>query len=57
MGLYRVFDAFEANGVIHKTGSSVDVHRLTLCCRGVIQRFSFFWPEGGYLRAFSYTIP
>ena len=34
MGLYSVFDVFEAKGVIHETGSSVDVHRLTLCCKG-----------------------
>ena len=55
MWLYSVFDVFDAKGVIHETGNSVDVHRLTLCLqgglynvfhsfgrRGVIQRISFF---------------
>ena len=45
MGLYSVFDVFEVEEVIHETGSSVDVHRKALCCKGAIQRFSFFWSE------------
>ena len=53
MGLYSVLDAFEAKRAIHETGSSVDVHKLTLCCKGGYTTFFLlFWSEGGYLRAF-----
>ena len=58
MGLYSVFDVFEAKGVIHETGSSVDAHRLTLCCKGggVIQRFSFFSQRGVISELLGYFI-
>ena len=61
MGLYSIFDVFEAEGVIHETGSSVDVHRLTLCCKGggggLYNVFCSFgrrglYMMGVYLRAF-----
>ena len=31
--------------VVHETVSNVDVHRKALCCKGVIHRFLFLWPE------------
>ena len=51
MGLYSVFDVFEAKGVIHETGSSVDAHRLTLCCKGGLYSVFRFLARGGlYMR-------
>ena len=57
MRLYSVIDVFEKKKVIHETGSSADVHRLTLCCKGGYRAFFVFYPEGvihegDYLRAF-----
>ena len=53
MVLYSVFDVFEAKGVIQETGSSVDVHKKTLCCKvGYTTFFCSFGRRGDYLRAF-----
>ena len=57
IGLYSVFDVFDLKRVIQESGSSVDVHRIKLCCKGgVYSVFLFFWTEGGYLRAFRVII-
>ena len=52
MGLYRVFDAFEANGVIHKTGSSVDVHRVNIVLQGGYTTFFLLLAGGGLSPSF-----
>ena len=61
MGLYSAFQDFDTEGVIHETGSSEDVHRLTLCCKGWLYNvFRFFFRRRGVISVlvgYNFTLP